>query len=114
MVRIRGRASQSGEFRTIFRAFPAPVVLYKRPSNAASASRGGAGSRPGTCTRTPSTQGCSITPTGDFNQDAAAQLACAANARLARFNCQQACAAKTQQALDGCTTAFNDCLEGCR
>jgi hypothetical protein len=64
-------------------------------------------------TADPSTQGCSITPTGDFNQDAAAQLACAENARLARFNCQQACAAKTQQALDGCTTAFNDCLEGC-
>jgi hypothetical protein len=62
---------------------------------------------------TAATQGCSITPTGNFNQDAAAQLACAENVRLARFNCQQACSAKTQQGLDACTSTFNDCLEGC-
>jgi hypothetical protein len=60
-----------------------------------------------------STQACTITPTGNFDTDAAAQLACAENARLARFSCSQACAAKYQQALDGCTTTFNDCLEGC-
>jgi hypothetical protein len=62
---------------------------------------------------TAATQGCSIKPTGNFDQDAAAQLACAETVRLARFNCQQACSAKTQQDLDGCTSTFNDCLEGC-
>jgi hypothetical protein len=62
---------------------------------------------------TAATQGCSITPTGNFNTDAAAQLACAETVRLARFNCQQDCASKYKQALDACTTTFNDCLEGC-
>jgi hypothetical protein len=62
---------------------------------------------------TPANKGCTITPTGNFNTDAAAQLACAETVRLTRFNCQQACAAKTQAGLDACTSAFNDCLEGC-
>lgn len=60
-----------------------------------------------------STPGCSINPTGNFDADAAAQLACAETARLTRFTCAQACAATYQQALDGCTTSFNDCLETC-
>src|SRR5262249_35822977 len=64
-------------------------------------------------TADPSTQGCSIVATGNFNTDAADQLACDEAARLKRFTCQQGCAAKTQADLDKCTQQFNDCLEGC-
>jgi len=62
---------------------------------------------------TQNTQNCTIPTTGNFNTDAAAQLACAENVRLQRFTCQQACAAQTQQDFDKCTSQFNDCLEGC-
>jgi hypothetical protein len=51
--------------------------------------------------------------TGDPNTCANQQLTCAQNARLARFACQQSCAAQYQKALDTCSTSFNDCLEGC-
>ena len=57
---------------------------------------------------------CTAAPcTGDFNACATQQLTCAQNARLARFTCQQGCAAQYQKALDTCSTGFNDCLETC-
>jgi hypothetical protein len=60
------------------------------------------------------TAACTAAPcTSDFNTCAATQLTCAQNARLKRFNCQQACAAQYQKGVDDCSTGFNDCLEGC-
>lgn len=41
------------------------------------------------------------------------QLVCQQAARLARFNCSQACAAGVAGAQDGCSVDFTDCIEFC-
>lgn len=46
-------------------------------------------------------------------QDDAQALQCAANARLARFACTQACAAAQAASLDNCNFVYGDCIQAC-
>jgi hypothetical protein len=46
-------------------------------------------------------------------QDDGQALQCAANARLARFACTQACAAAQAASLDGCNFTYGDCIQAC-